>query len=122
MKKIYISLTCLFIFILSGAGYLPAEENSAAGTESGLETSFIEELEPQSVSQISSGGTRIVITSNQGRSQIYLNNIYHGKTKLNIENLMPGEYVLQLLKNGKYSKKYYITVKKGYALFYYVEF
>ena len=120
MKKYLITLIVSLILILSSACCLFAEETVA--DESKIERLFIEDLEPQSISQISSDDAQIIIASNQWHSRIYLNNIYHGNTKLKIANLMQGEYVLQLQKNEKSSKKYYIAVKKGYALLYYVEF
>ena len=94
--------------------YLFSEENN---TE-------IEEMEPVAVEELKSDNDRavIVIESDVAGAEVYLNSVYQGKTKLNIKNLLPAQYILQIQKNGKESKKYFVAARKGYSLIYRILF
>ncbi len=49
---------------------------------------------PESVSELESGNTTVFFKTDIPKSNIYLNNIYQGKTPLEITSLLPGYYVL----------------------------
>lgn len=49
---------------------------------------------PESVSELESGNTTVFFKTDIPKSNIYLNNIYQGKTPLEIKSLLPGYYVL----------------------------
>ena len=83
----------------------------------------IKNLEPKSISELKQQRTKasVVVESNVPSVKIYLNSVYQGSTKLTIDELLPGEYILTAAKDGYKEEQYYVTAKKGYILSYRVE-
>lgn len=80
-------------------------------------------LQPESKKELEDqkNSAALVIECNVPSAQVYLNSVYQGTTKLRINQLLPGEYILQVEKAGFESKRFYVTAKKGYILSYKVE-
>jgi len=80
-------------------------------------------LKPKSVKELKEqkNTASVVVECNVPSAQVYINSVYQGKTKLTIDKLLPGEYILQVVKPGYESEQFYVTAKKGYSLTYRVE-
>lgn len=104
MKKYF-----LLLLIIFSSFFLYAQE----GEE-------FSELVPFAVQELKADntGASLIIESDVPLAEVYLNSVYQGKTRLRVRNLVPAQYILQICKDGKKSKKYYITARKGYVLSY----
>lgn len=85
------------------------------------ENYIIEGLEPVKIQELKNG-SKIIIESAEQKAKVYINGIYQGKTRLEVSNLLPGEYLLELKKGENKTKRRFVTVRRGYALTYRIEF
>lgn len=84
-------------------------------------------LKPETISEIADGTTRVSVKTAVPKQNVYLNNIYRGKTPIVITDLIPGYYELAIetvesqdsLKHKFTTNKYLIEVKNGEAQNYY---
>ena len=65
-----------------------------------------------------SGDAVLRIESDAAKTQVYLNGVYHGKSNLTVDGLLPGEYVVTLSKPGYKTVSYLIEARKNYKLTY----
>lgn len=61
---------------------------------------------------------KVRIESNVKKTQVYLNGVFYGKAPLEVDTLMPGDYVLTVFRPGYNRLSYIIEVRKGYKLTY----
>lgn len=97
-----------------------ADENAASVaavtevTESAVfDLSKIEVLKPHSMSETVDGTAGIVVETDVINADVYLNGNFQGKTDLEVTNLLPGMYVLEVKKNGYQDKIFQIEVQPG---------
>lgn len=84
------------------------------------------DLKPKAIKELKGdreqkNSSALVVECNTPSAQVYLNSIYQGTTKLTVNQLLPGEYILMVVKPGYKTEQYYVTAKKGYSLTYRVE-
>lgn len=84
-----------------------------------------EMLLPEATSEIGQFETAVFIKTEIQKANIYLNNIYHGKSPLEITGILPGYYTLSVEFNqGQDSvliKNFIIEIKTGERQNYYIE-
>lgn len=108
MKKL--TLTILFLFILFGTAFSQAsyseedtplnEESPSAYTENSV------------FSKSSSMGT-IFVQTNVTNALVFLNGSYQGQSPVEIDNLVPGSYILNVKKDGYYPQTFTIYLDAG---------
>lgn len=117
-KKIF---GLFFVFCLFSGFVLFAQENDEE-TPVVEEPVYLEHLEPSKVELTETTFQSVIeISANVSKADVYINNVFQGRTKLLITDLMPGEYILEVVKGDKKSLKWLITVKRGYKNIYFVE-
>lgn len=110
-----------FVFCLFSGFVLFAQENDEE-TPVVEEPVYLEHLEPSKVELTETTFQSVIeISANVSKADVYINNVFQGRTKLLITDLMPGEYILEVVKGDKKSLKWLITVKRGYKNIYFVE-
>lgn len=110
-----------FVFCLFSGFGLFAQENDE-DTPVVEEPVYLEHLEPSKVELTETTFQSVIeISANVSKADVYINNVFQGRTKLLITDLMPGEYILEVVKGDKKSLKWLITVKRGYKNIYFVE-
>lgn len=141
MKKILIlTLFCAFTFLSCESDDFEisktAENNSISVstkpsvTEIEVQQEVIDHDEliyPESITEISNSTTRISVRTATPKQNVYLNNIYRGKTPLVITDLVPGYYELSIeniytqnsIKHKIITNNYLIEVKNGESQNYY---
>lgn len=62
--------------------------------------------------------TVLKIESNVYNAEVYLNNVYQGRSNLTIKNLMPGQYKLELRKTNYETDVFFIEVFAGFEVTY----
>lgn len=86
------------------------------------EAAYIEHIEASKIELAEkSTDSVVVISASVSKADVYINNVFQGRTKLLISDLLPGEYVVEVVKGGKKSSKWIITVKRGYKISYFIE-
>ena len=105
------------------AGQLPVLQicppaPAVPGTSKNENESFDIFLDPESVEE--SDKNEIVIRTDVPEVEIYINNTYQGKSDLNIIDLVPGSYILDLKKEGYKSVNTFITVNRNRKYIYFI--
>lgn len=72
-----------------------------------------QEAIPEAVKSINENEARIEIKTSIPGVEVYLDNVYYGRSNLTIKDLKPGYYKLELVKEGYESETVYISVKNG---------
>ena len=96
-------------------------EPEKAGSDSSDAFELIPLLEPEETADIESTKTKVTFKTNVNRCSIYLNGSLQGKSKLNLNNLVEGFYLLQVSNKGYLPKENFIYVERGKAKTYYIE-
>ena len=81
----------------------------------------IEFLQPQKIKATKDESSIVEIKSNIFGADVYINEVYLGKTNLTIMDYLPGNYYLQISKNGYETKKFQLEIQKGYHQTYYID-
>ena len=81
----------------------------------------IEFLQPQKIKATKDESSILEIKSNIFGADVYINEVYLGKTNLTIMDYLPGNYYLQISKNGYETKKFQLEIQKGYHQTYYID-
>lgn len=90
--KIFVLLTLTFLFCSC-----VSSDFSQNDISSDLENNSIEEVfSPEESFEISSFESSVIIQTEYPKANVYLNNIYQGKTPLEIKNVIPGFYTLSV--------------------------
>lgn len=79
---------------------------------------------PESVSEIDFGSTKIQLKTDEPKANVYLNNIYQGRTPISVESLAPGYYQLKVefvSASESVEKNFLIEIKNGQLQNYYIE-
>lgn len=79
------------------------------------------EISPEKQEELGNSSTEVIVRTNISGASVFLNNIYQGRTPLTIRDLTPGGYELMIEKKGYPSQYFYIDVKRGHQLTYYIE-
>lgn len=127
MRKIFV----LIVFCFSAAFLYGDEDVMTEGpvinqviedvekeTEKEAEVEFEKEAEPE-LQKETEKTTSIIIKTDVPGADVFLNGVYYGRTKLEIEDLNPGFYHLELRKKGYEKEHFYIKVRKGYSVTYF---
>ncbi len=78
-------------------------------------------IEPEKMFEIENYNTVLEISANQPDVNVFLNEIYQGRTNLKIYDLTPGFYILRLEKNDCEPQEYTIFVKAHYGQRYFIQ-
>lgn len=118
MKRILILFALISVFSLSAVF---AQESSEPGSDSQEAFSFIPNLEPEESKDIDISSTKVIFKTNVKSAKIYLNQNFQGVTKLTLNNLIEGFYLLRAVKEGYKYQEYFVYIERGKQRTYYVE-
>ena len=76
---------------------------------------------PDRFEEISSGQSAATFKTSKPKCALYVNGEYHGLTPLKVAGLVPGNYVVQIKREGYKTVNITIQVKDGISDFYYIE-
>ena len=96
-------------------------EQEEVGSNSSEAFEIIPLLEPEESEDIESSKTKVTFKTNVNRCSVYLNGFLQGKSKLNLNNLVEGFYLLHVSNKGYLPKENFIYVERGKAKTYYIE-
>lgn len=109
-------LGMIFIFSLltqGGAEQVPGGTALLQGQE-GI-------LAPENRVEISGDSTSINFKTDHSKASVYINEDFYGYTPLEIKNLIPGFYLVNIMREGFAPKEFSIEVKAGHSDDYYLE-
>ncbi|MCR4741715.1 MAG: PEGA domain-containing protein [Treponema sp.] len=78
-------------------------------------------LEPNKIKETKDQSTVLEIKTNVFGADVYINEVYLGKTNLTVLDYLSGNYFLKVSKKGYETKKYQLEIQKGYHQTYYIE-
>jgi hypothetical protein len=109
-----IAFSVLLALFLSTSIFAQAEEIEPPHEEFAL-------LEPETITDLAEGHTRITLRSNIRDAAVYLNGNFEGIVTLRLDDIMRGQYHLRMERNGYAARDFSIEVVAGCAQEYYIE-
>lgn len=118
MKKI---ASLLFVFLFISGLFAEQARIQSSGTITPMNDTITpkeKSYEPEKLIEIDKEESSILIEADVSDCEVYINGMYQGKTKIEIEGLLPGYYRLELRKKGYVPSMAMIRVRRGYNLHY----
>lgn len=91
------------------------------GSESADAFAIIPNLEAEESKDIEESRTKVIFKANVKNCRIYLNQNFQGLTKLSLNNLMEGFYILRAVKEGYKYQENFVYIERGKEKTFYIE-
>lgn len=130
MKKFL--LLVVFVFICTGLFAVPRPssehtrpsrpDNSRPAQPRKNHRYDIDFIRPSSVKKLEdSKACELSIQTNVSSAEVYINNHYEGRTNLLVDGLRPGNYIIEIRKNGYEDELFEIELRPGYRSIYSID-
>ena len=91
------------------------------GSDSAEAFAIIPNLEAEETKEIEQGRSKVIFKANVKNCKIYLNQEFQGLTKLSLNNLVEGFYILRATKDGYNYQENFVYVERGKEKTFYIE-
>ena len=98
-----------------------SQNEEVAGADSADAFAIIPNLEPEESADIDISRVRVIFKTSTKNCRIYLNGNFQGISKLTLNNLVEGFYLLRTEKDGFKTQENFIYAERGKAKTFYVE-
>lgn len=121
MKRILFIFGLISFLSLAPSFAQQSQSGEEAGADSAEAFAIIPNLEAEETADLDISRIRVIFKTNVKACRIYLNGNFQGVSKLTLNNLIEGFYLLRVEKDGYKSQENFIYAERGKEKSFYIE-